>query len=310
MYDLEMSTGPGAIQGIQRNAPRAQDTNDACRNTQVTAALTLNFRKPTLTIRCVRCLLEDGWRPVLVWDNSEDGGKNAEALRWEFKGEPDVHVVASKLNIGFAAGVNRGLAWLRVHGERAPVLIINNDAEIHPGARVAMLAAFESSRRPALVAPLLHGGGYESEWLYYQPWFGLVTRRSIPGSVRYLSGCCLLVDCSSRDVPLLDEDFFMYGEDIELCRRLSSLDRVLEVVTAARVTHLGAASSGMASDFYEWHMVRAHWLLAAKLAPGPVTCWVWSALRLPSLLIRALVRCIRYRRLVPLWSLRAILCRR
>lgn len=271
----------------------------------MTAALTLNFRKPGLTVHCIRALLADGWGPILVWDNSDDGGDSARIVKREFAANPEVHVVASASNLGFAAGVNQGLDWLVAHGQRGPVLVINNDARVLNGARVAMLRELNGHDRPVLVAPMIEreaGNG----WLHYQPWFGLVLRRPVPGSFRYLSGCCLLVDVPRLGVPLLDEDFFMYGEDVQLCCRVASNGLLIGVAPAARVEHLGSASSGMGSDFYEWHMVRAHWLLAAKLAPHGATRIAWRALRVPTLLLRALLRCVRYRKLAPIRALRAM----
>ena len=70
--------------------------------------LLLNYRDAPRSLRCIRSLLDDGVRPVLVWDNSEDAGVSARSLRQETADAP-VTVVESGVNLGFAIGVNRAL---------------------------------------------------------------------------------------------------------------------------------------------------------------------------------------------------------
>ena len=69
------------------------------------------------------------------------------------------------------------------------------------------------------------------------------------------------------------------------------------------VTHDGAASSGLGSAFYESHMVAAHLLLARKLSKNPLDRALLYAARSAMLVMRCLVRTLRYRSSVPLRAL-------
>lgn len=275
----------------------------------MSAALTLNYRQPLMTVGCVRSLLADGWGPILVWDNSGDGGRSAAQIRAAFADESRVRVVESPVNLGFAAGVNRALQWLEEHGIQGPILIINNDAVVMPGAREAMLSAIEDDPGLALVAPLVEQDGTIQGWMYYQRWFGLVLRRKVPGAFAYLSGCCLLVNEGVPRKPLFDEDFFMYGEDAELSFRFAAAGLRSRLLPRVLVHHMGAAGSGVGSEFYERHLVRAHWLLAAKLAANAWQAFLLRCLRGVVLPARACVRCLRFRRLRPLGALAAAVFR-
>lgn len=276
----------------------------------MTAAITIHFRKPDLTARCIDSLLADGWAPVLVWDNSADEGRSLQVLAARYAGEPRVQLVGNAMNLGFGKGMNAALAELARSGYSGPALLINNDAEVLPGMRVALLAALPCDDVvPALVAPRVLQDGQTHGWLYYQPWLALVTERPLPGSFAYLSGCCLLVARQDNALPLFDEDFFMYGEDVELSWRWRRSGGCLVLLDRVHVQHEGSASSGQASEGYERYLVRSHWCLAGKFAGNRFAALLMRASRLPTLFLRACVRALRYRSCVPLKSLSEV-CKR
>ena len=270
----------------------------------MTAAITIHFRKPELTARCIDSLLADGWAPALVWDNSADEWHSLQALAARYAGEPRVQLVGNPTNLGFGKGMNAALAELGRRGHAGPVLLVNNDAEVLTGMRTALLAALpRDGAVPALVAPRILQDGQVQEWLYYQRWLALVTRRPLPGSFAYLSGCCLLVRRADHAAPLFDEDFFMYGEDVELSWRWRRKGGALVLLEGTWLHHAGSASSGQASVAYERFLVRSHWLLARKLADDPLQAALMRLLRIPLLALRAALRSLRYRTWVPLRSL-------
>ena len=273
----------------------------------MTAAITIHFRKPELTSACIDSLLADGWAPILVWDNSADEGRSLQALVARYAGDPRVQIVGNPTNLGFGKGMNAALAELGRSGYAGPVLLVNNDATVLPGMRAALLAALpRDSAVPALVAPKILQDGQEQGWLYYQRWLALVTRRPLPGSVAYLSGCCLLVQRIDNAAPLFDEEFFMYGEDVELSWRWRRQGGTLALLEEAWLRHAGSASTGQASAAYERFLVRSHWMLARKLAGAGWEGWVMHAMKLPTLVARACLRALRYRSLVPLRALAEI----
>lgn len=272
----------------------------------MTAAITIHFRKPELTGKCIDSLLADGWDPILVWDNSGDGGESLEVLEARYTSEPRVLAVRNAINLGFGKGMNAALALLGRQGCSGPVLLVNNDAQVEPGMRIALEA--ELSGGTTLIAPRLMQDGQEQGWLYYQPWLALVTRRPLPGSFAYLSGCCLLVERPDNALPLFDEDFFMYGEDVELSWRMRRQGARLVLVEDHYVSHEGSASSGQASEAYERFLVRSHWLLAGKLASNVPTRLLMYMLRIPVLFARSCLRSWRYRSMVPLRALSATAC--
>ncbi len=269
----------------------------------MSAAITIHFHDSALTARCIDSLMADGWEPVLVWDNSEDDGRSLLHLRARYTDSDKVWFVQASRNLGFGKGMNAAMADLAGRGHVGPLLLLNNDAVAMPGMREALLAQARKIDPPALLAPRILQDGTKQGWRYYQPWFGLVTRRPLPGSFSFLSGCALMVLRTEYSAPLFDEDFFMYGEDVELSWRMQRHGGSLALLDGAWVVHEGAASTGQASQGYERFMVRSHWLLSRKLAGSTWTRWGMTATKLPFLLLRALWRSVRYGSLAPLRAL-------
>lgn len=263
--------------------------------------LTLHYRHAALTDRCVRSLLADGADAVLIWDNTGDGGTSAEGIRM-CRDQPDrVVLQISPANLGFAAGVNRGIAAILARWPQAWVFLLNNDAEVLPGAIDKLRQALEAEPAAVISFPLIDQGGRTSGATYYQRHTGILSSRALPASVMHPSGCALLIAPERIDLPLFDEDFFMYGEDVMLGARLGP-QRMVHVPEIL-VRHAGNAGSGQGSTFYEERMVAAHWLLARKLAKNPLEFGLFLLGRALSLPARALLRAVRHRSLVPLSAL-------
>ena len=167
---------------------------------------------------------------IIVVDNHSSDG-SVDYLEPLF---PDVHFIANKENMGFARANN-----LAIRQSRADyVLLLNPDTVVyentlresvafmdsHPeagGVGVRMLTregepAPESRR--AVPTPWIAFkkmiGFSRKYYMSYLPW-------DQPGQIEVISGAyCMLRHKALDQIGLLDEDFFMYGEDIDLSYRL------------------------------------------------------------------------------------------
>jgi GT2 family glycosyltransferase len=167
---------------------------------------------------------------IYVVDNNSSDGSVA-YIRDHF---PDVHVIANSDNQGFAHANNQAIRQTNSDY----VLLLNPDTVVfegtlrgcvdfmdaHPqcgGVGVRMLTregtvAPESRRAipTPWVAFLKMLGFTRKYYMSHLPW-------DKPGQIEVISGAfCMLRHKALDQIGLLDEDFFMYGEDIDLSYRL------------------------------------------------------------------------------------------
>jgi hypothetical protein len=200
---------------------------------------------------------------VIVVDNASGDG-TAAAVR---RGFPDAVVIERAVNGGFAAGVNDGLA--RAAGRY--VAWINPDTEVvagrfadavawldaHPGVGIAGLRMVDQAGN---VEPSARGfPGFHSALGHR---YSLLTRvwPGNPFSKRYLrtgddrdgvtpadwvSGAALVHRRSvSEALGGLDEQFFMYCEDVDFCYRASKAGSAVRYLPAVTLRHeIGASSA-------------------------------------------------------------------
>lgn len=182
--------------------------------------------------------LEAGSLSVHVVDNASRDG-TVRTLRAEY---PWVRVTELDANAGFARANNVAL-----RDARAPLcLVLNPDTKVGPGALDFLCAlAHEHPRAAAVgcrlvdaagkpdhnakrsvprpVPALLHFSGL-SRLEPLRRRFGSYAAHEIPdegaGSVDAISGACMLVRRAAiEEVGLLDEAYWMYGEDLDWCQR-------------------------------------------------------------------------------------------
>jgi GT2 family glycosyltransferase len=271
-----------------------------------TVGLILHFRHVDHTSACLESLLREGVTQAMLVDNSEDGGTSLEQLGQHFKRLRErglmLEVCQPGHNLGFSAGVNRGLQAIAARFGESAVLLINNDARLASGSHARLRTALENGLAIA-VAEMHTDDNRRIRQAHYQRATGLLLSRPMMGTYPYHSGCCLLISPALARCPLFDESFFFYGDDTELGWRLAKQGVAIGLAEGAIVEHAGSAGSRNGSLFYEYHMARAHWLLAKKLASGRLEYAVFLAGRAISLPVRAAVRALRQHSTVPLKGL-------
>jgi GT2 family glycosyltransferase len=209
-------------------------------------------------------------------------------------------------NLGFAGGCNAGMRYAIARGDSAAVWLLNNDTVVQHGALDALLAEASRGGTPALVSSrvyrMLSPRTIWFEGGEFRPFTGAAHHVSVSrfgrGRHPYLSGCSLLIPRAVWErVGLLDESFFMYGEDVDYSIRATALGVPLRIATDSIVLHAEAASSGRASasayrnivssglrvgrrHFSAWYALPAVGYHVAKLA------FLWAAKRRSSAALR------------------------
>lgn len=276
-------------------------------------AIVLDYFGADTTVACLTSLLDQGLDSVLVVDNSGDmqaSTKLQEALAGftHCKRPFAIHLMVNPANLGFGAGMNKALNWLENNQPHHYYLLINNDAKATPDMLPKLRQYMLDHDDTALIAPMIDAGCQMITGYWYHRLTGLIFSHPVIGAFHYLSGCCLLVSRQIIGDGLFDEDFFMYAEDVELSWRLRQSGYNVVCVKQATVCHEGIGSSRQGSFFYEYHLVRGHFLLARKLARCAWQIPLYYCGRLLALSARAFLRAFRFRSIVPIKASLSAIC--
>ena len=239
------------------------------------AVVILNWNAAEDTAACLRVV--QGWetaglpvRPAL-W--VVDNGSHAPGVDPVRRAFPEVHVLVSPVNRGFAGGSHLGITAALADGCDA-VLLLNNDATVESSGVAAMLAALAADPSVGVVGPTLwycgrcvSAGGRDIALhgvTHLRPPHPPAARLEVD----YVPGTVALVRRQVfEEVGLLDEDYFFGGEMADLCRRarLRGLRSVTE--PAARAAHDLDRSSRERRTLHIYYIVRNRFLFVCKHHP-------------------------------------------
>ena len=194
-----------------------------------------------------------------------------------------VRLVRRETNGGFAANVNSGIAEARA----GLCLVLNSDMQLHDTA-VADLVAAADRFQPCVAAPAImttDGRWEESRhrwptalrtavslarpvphlvrWAPIRRWLleGRPAQEEGPTRAEWVSGAAFMVPTDVlRSVGGLDERFFMYGEDVDVQRRLTAMGVPTLLFRSVEMTHVGGGSTDPA-EAGSWSL-HARWMYA------------------------------------------------
>lgn len=199
-----------------------------------------------------------GVRPIVVDNASTDDGA---AIAARIAGESNVIRLAS--NVGFAGGVNAGLA----RSTSGTIALVNPDLQFEPGALDRMADALDAKPTVGLIGPLVRAadGSREATVGMFptlareqaHAWFldralGRAGRRADqPVSacrVDWISGCAWLLRREAmQQVGPLDAGYFMYVEDVDYARRLRDSGWEVWIEPLANALHVRGTGSSRSS---------------------------------------------------------------
>ncbi|MDQ3549304.1 MAG: glycosyltransferase family 2 protein [Chloroflexota bacterium] len=264
-------------------------------------AIVVNYQTPELTISAVEHLCSSelpGRRFRITIVDNASGDDSVERLTDAF---PDIDVIASTRNLGFAGGNNLAidalLTNLAVDTDRHDtcILLINSDVEVERDAIATCVAFMETHPDVGIVGPkvVLPDGrldlacrrGFPTPGRAFWKLTGLAKR--FPSNPRFtgynlthldedtvtevdaVMGAFMLVRLAAVDsVGLLDDTFFMYGEDIDWAYRIKQHGWRVYYVPVARVRHLKGATTRRQSYRMIVEFYRAMWLFHRKHYAG------------------------------------------
>lgn len=218
--------------------------------------VTVNYKTADLVIDCVQSIKDHKPEDMPVTIVVVDNGSNDGSLEKIAKAHPDVTLIDGKDNLGFSKGNNMALRNVTT----PYAMLFNNDALMLPGALERMVDFMEENPSCGMCgARVLNPDMTDQDYPCAFPTIPEMFRRMFfgpqfpakdvpskdPIEMQRIHGACLMVRKEVLDkVGVMDEQFYMYEEDMDWCLRTRNAGWKLWLLPDVSIIHLGGQTTG------------------------------------------------------------------
>jgi GT2 family glycosyltransferase len=224
----------------------------------------VNWNTRDLLSRCLKTVCSNLGKldaEILVIDNASSDG-SIEMVKQEF---PQVRLIQNEENVGFARANNAGINESRGRY----YLLLNTDTFVHPGALTTLVRFMDENKdagaggcrlyyddgslqRSCTSFPTILTELWQALWLdrlfpesrifgkYWMTYWDYNDAREVDSVI---GACMILRREAINEVGLLDDSYFMYSEEVDLCYRLKQSGWKVRFTPKATATHIWGGTS-------------------------------------------------------------------
>ncbi|MEO0164981.1 MAG: glycosyltransferase family 2 protein [candidate division WOR-3 bacterium] len=228
--------------------PRQSNCKDPKNPKQVSIVI-VNWNSALDTITCIESLQRCSYVDfdLIVVDN---GSQPEDVNLLEERCGRCVKIIRNETNLGFAGGVNKGIATA-LKNDSPFILLLNNDTVVDPEFLEILISHMVADPEIGIATPKINyysapakiwsAGGYISKLRASGFSYGEgrgEAKFSLPRTVTFASGCCMLIRTEMlKKVGLFDENYFLYLEDSDFCYRVVHHGYKILYVPESRIFH-------------------------------------------------------------------------
>lgn len=260
------------------------------------SVIILSHQRPGYLWRVLDSVLAQSYRnlEIIVVDNRSRDSDEIARIVHSYEG---VRLVQNKTNLGFTGGMNKGI-------EAATGLYLHltvDDVLFEKDCLQQLVEYMESQPSTGLLSGILYnedgsircaGGKVDLAPVYTKTIFGAgekdIGQFSAAYPVKYIPGGMIFSRADLlKQLKGFRRDFFIYGEDSELCARVSKLGYDIVVVPQAKVTVLDVphAFTPEGIAFHKLKNLFTLYLLHARLRVLPEFLWRYGIMTFPKYLL-------------------------
>jgi GT2 family glycosyltransferase len=233
--------------------------------------IVLNWNRHEDSIECIHSIRKINYHryEIVIVDNGSTDGSE-EILRRAF---PDIKLIQTGDNLGFAEGNNVGIRYALENGADYAV-ILNNDTTVDANFVTELVNAAESDKSIGIVSSKIYFYDRPDVLWYAGAVLDLKTGKSKHtgynekdagqyDTVRETDracGCSMMISRRACEtVGLMDAGYFCYGEEADWSLRVREAGYKVVFVPASKVWHkISAATGGAGTGYYLYYSVRNH----------------------------------------------------
>ncbi len=224
------------------------------------------------TLKCLDSLTKlnyINYEIILVDNGSSDD--SVKVIKEKF---PDIHLIETKKNLGFAGGNNVGIKKA-LENKSDYVFLLNNDTVVDKNICMNFVSFIKNNKKAGILGARIykmdsedyidHQGG---KWNAEKAEFDSYNSKSIDNlqdnkQVDYVTGCAFFIKKEVVDkIGFLEENFFLMWEETDYCYRAKNFGFEIWAIPSAIVWHKVSSSfiGGKPHTHYYWWRNRLLWI--------------------------------------------------
>jgi GT2 family glycosyltransferase len=213
---------------------------------------------------------------------------------------PEIKLIRSPVNVGFAGGNNLGIA----QAQGRYLLFLNNDTEVAPGFLEPLVAVFEKNSQAGCASPKIIYHGTDkliqyagstgiNQWTGRSNTIGQMEKdrgqHNTSRLTRLIDGAAMMIPMKViQEVGLMPELYFLYYEELDWCETIKRGGYTCHYVAESTIYHKESVSVGKASVLKTYYLHRNRLLFIRRNLQGWPFCTstlVFLLFALPKLLL-------------------------
>ena len=202
----------------------------------------VTFKSENVLFSCLKSI--KNIRNIIIFDNSNDLNTKKKVN----KIYPNIKFILSRKNLGYGEANNKIIKLCKTKY----LFVLNPDTILKKNCELQLLKSINTIKSDfSIIAPL----SKEKNFGFFndiKPQF-----RNRLFQVDYVKGFAMLMDIKKiKKIGLFDKNFFLYLEEIDLCKRLIMNNQKIFISKYAKIIHLAAKSSNILFEFDKcrnWH---------------------------------------------------------
>jgi GT2 family glycosyltransferase len=236
----------------------------------------LSYNRPAFLQEALASLQQQSYKniEVTVVDNPSVASGNVARVVSQY---PTVKLIQNRLNLGYAGGMNTGIA--SVSGDY--IYLTEDDIVVEPHCIETLVEYLEKNAAADLVAPVIYnktagtircaGGDFVLGGVYRRKIHGSgerdIAQFSAAFAVNYIDGAGMFARRAFwKEFKGFREEYFMYVDAVELCTRVGKSGKSMMVVPQAKVYHFEPPTGPIPVDL-EFHKLKNFFSLYLLHAP-------------------------------------------
>ena len=193
-------------------------------NDQDITVIITSFHSGEKIFNCIESINKDV--KIIVVENSNDQ-ELKEKIQSKYK---NVDCILSKENLGYGAGNNLGLSKVLTNY----ALIVNPDVTLEKDTIDNFFLTINNVKNFGIIAPISKDEIYTN--------FSIDSDKNLK-EVESVKGFAMFLSMNNlKEIKFFDENFFLYFEEIDLCKRIRKNDIKIYIDPSIKVNHLGGTS--------------------------------------------------------------------